>query len=117
MVKSAKQLKEKIKQLKSERYNWEEHWQEVADFVLPRKNSVIENRVKGEKVNQYLLDNTALQSNVLLAGSFFMNFLRFELQSTCSSTWFLHRSVYISSILAWICSGLVIRLGAGTLLQ
>lgn len=68
MIKSPKQIQEKIKHLKGERGTWETHWQECMDYILPRKNNVIESRVKGEKVNQFLLDNTALQSNVLLSG-------------------------------------------------
>lgn len=65
---NAKQIKEKVSFLKSERANWDQHWQELADYILPRKNNVISSRTPGEKVNQYLLDNTALQSNVLLGG-------------------------------------------------
>lgn len=62
------QMKEKVNKLHGERGTWETHWQELADFILPRKNNVISSRTAGEKVNQYLLDNTALQSNVLLSG-------------------------------------------------
>ena len=63
-----KDIIKKISFLHSERANWDEHWQQLADFILPRKNNVISSRTKGEKVNQFLLDNTALQSNVLLSG-------------------------------------------------
>lgn len=63
-----KQMKEKVKKLRSSRGTWEQHWQELADYILPRKNNIVASRTPGEKVNQYLLDNTALQSNVLLSG-------------------------------------------------
>ena len=68
MKKDPEQIVKKVDFLKGERHNWETQWQEVAEFVVPRKDSITKNRVKGEKVNQFLLDNTALQSNVLLSG-------------------------------------------------
>jgi hypothetical protein len=58
----------KINHLKAERGTWESHWQELADFVLPNKNDINNQRTPGEKVNRHLLDNTAMQSNILLAG-------------------------------------------------
>jgi len=30
--------------LKGERGTWENHWQEVTDYILPRKNTVITTR-------------------------------------------------------------------------
>lgn len=58
----------KIDNLRAERSVWEQHWQELADFMVPRKNAIQRSRVPGERTNFFLLDNTALQSNVLLAG-------------------------------------------------
>lgn len=68
MILSPEQLYQKIKQLESERGNWHEHWQDCADYILPNKNDIERTRVPGEKVNRNLLDNTALHSNVMLAG-------------------------------------------------
>ena len=47
----------------------ENHWQEVADYVLPRKNTITTTRAEGEKRTWQLLDNTGMNSNELLAGS------------------------------------------------
>jgi len=57
------------KKLKSERGTWENHWQEVTDHILPRKNTVTTTRQPGEKRTWQLLDNTGVQSNELLAGA------------------------------------------------
>ena len=65
---SAEKIVQKIEKLDGERGTWRNHWREVASFVLPRKDNIDHTRVQGEKVNQFLLDNTAVQSNVLLAG-------------------------------------------------
>lgn len=55
--------------LKGERGTWENHWQEVTDYILPRKNTVITTRSPGEKRTFQVLDNTGIQSNELLAGA------------------------------------------------
>ena len=63
------QVIKKMDALKAERGNWETHWQEIADYILPRKNNVIKKQVPGEKKMQYILDNTGMLSNELLAGA------------------------------------------------
>jgi hypothetical protein len=59
---------EKAKFLKSERGTWETHWQELGDYIIPSKNDITRTRVPGEKIQQQIYDNTAMHSNVLLAG-------------------------------------------------
>jgi hypothetical protein len=54
-----RQVIEKLNQLKAERKNWENHWQEIADFIIPRKNDITRRSSPGEKKAQILLDNTA----------------------------------------------------------
>jgi Bacteriophage head to tail connecting protein len=54
--------------LKGERGTWENHWQEVADHILPRKNTINTTRTPGEKRTWQLLDNVGVQSNELLSG-------------------------------------------------
>lgn len=63
------QIVENHQKLKSDRAVWEEHWQEVADFVLPTKNNVIRTGTDGEKKGQRLYDSTGAQSCELLAGA------------------------------------------------
>ena len=36
----AKQLKDNLSRLMEKRSNWESHWQEVSDFMLPRKAEI-----------------------------------------------------------------------------
>ena len=66
---SVKEIKEKMTRLKGERSNWESHWQEVADHILPRKNTVIRKQADGQKRQFILLDNVGMHSNELLAGA------------------------------------------------
>lgn len=65
----AKQIIEKYGELKGERGNWETLWQDLADFILPRKNNISVQRSEGEKKYVNLLDSTAMTSNELLAGA------------------------------------------------
>lgn len=66
---SPKQLKAIIRRLSGERGTWESHWQEIADHVLPRKNTILDKKSPGQKRTWQLLDNTGVQSNELLAGA------------------------------------------------
>jgi hypothetical protein len=56
--------------LKSQRSTWESHWQDLGDFIIPRKNQFTRDPVvPGEKKNVLLFDTTAQQGNELLAGA------------------------------------------------
>lgn len=65
----AEQIIKKFDQLKAERYNFESQWQEVCDYILPRKNDIISQSVPGTKKGQALFDSTAIHANELLAGA------------------------------------------------
>ena len=68
--------------LLSQRANFETLFQEVADYVLPRKSNITVKRSPGTKQTEKLYDSTAINANELLASS---------LQSTLMSTsilWF-----------------------------
>lgn len=58
----------RYKALKS-RGTWENNWQEISDYVLPRKAEVTVKRAKGEKRNSSVYDSTAIHSNELLGAS------------------------------------------------
>lgn len=45
--------------LKESRYNWESHWQEIADYVLPQRATFTRTVSPGQKRNQYIYDGTA----------------------------------------------------------
>lgn len=53
--------------LKGDRGNWEHHWQEIADFVYPRRADFTTKRAEGEKRMNRVFDTSAIQANELLA--------------------------------------------------
>lgn len=68
-VRTPQLLKKQLELLKAERYNWEGHWQELADYMYPRKNSITSKVTPGSKRNSRIFDNTGPQSGELLAGA------------------------------------------------
>ena len=65
----AKKLLSRFDRLKTQRQNWESHWQEVADYMQPRKADVTKTRSKGDKRTELIFDSSPLQSVELLAAS------------------------------------------------
>ena len=49
--KLSKELKDNLSRLMQKRQTWESHWQEVSDYMLPRKSDVNRERSKGDKRN------------------------------------------------------------------
>jgi len=64
-----KSLLKRFDRLKSQRQNWEAHWQEVADYMMPRKADVTKSRSKGDKRTELIFDSSPLQALELLAAS------------------------------------------------
>lgn len=56
------QIISKQESLKQARHNWENHWQDCAELIIPRKNFFIRRNVAGEKKGIQLFDNTAMVS-------------------------------------------------------
>jgi len=56
-------------QLVSGRTNWDSHWKDVSDYVIPRKNDIYMSRTKGEKKQGEVYDCTAVHANELLASA------------------------------------------------
>ena len=67
--KLAADLKNDLARLVEKRSNWEIHWQEVADYMLPRKADITLERPKGDKRHTVIFDGTAIHSLELLASS------------------------------------------------
>ena len=67
--KFSKELKDNMSRLQTKRQVWESHWQEVADYMLPRKSDVNTERTRGDKRNIKIYDATAVHSLELLASS------------------------------------------------
>ena len=68
-VLSPEKVKERFSKLESDRRTWEDHWQELTTYILPNRSDITVRTTPGEKKNLVLLDNTAMMSNELLAGS------------------------------------------------
>lgn len=69
-----KQLAEKILikfgKMKSDRHNWNRHWDEVSEYFVPRKDQALGERSRGEKKSFSLLyDTTSIHSLELLASA------------------------------------------------
>ena len=62
-------VKKRLASMESNRGTWEDHWQEILDYVMPRKADVTTVRAKGEKRTDVLFDSTAITANTLLAAS------------------------------------------------
>ena len=66
---TASELIERAENLEGERYNWEQDWQRIADFILPRKNDIITKRSRGENRHQKRYASIGMQSLNMLAAS------------------------------------------------
>ena len=65
----ARQLKDNLSRLQEKRSNWENHWQEISDYMLPRKAEITKQRARGDKRNTQIFDATAVHALELLAAS------------------------------------------------
>jgi hypothetical protein len=66
---SVADIKKKLQKLKGDRGTWENHWQDIADYIFTRKNTIQTNTTQGEKRAFRLLDNVGMHSNEVLAGA------------------------------------------------
>jgi len=55
--------------LVTQRRVWESHWQEIADYIVPRKADITRRRTDGEKRTEKIFDGTAIHSAELLTAS------------------------------------------------
>ena len=67
MPMNAKDAMQRFGTLKSNRENWETHWQEISELVLPRRSDFVGPRAKGDKRGLKAVDSTAIIANELLA--------------------------------------------------
>lgn len=65
----SKELLKRFGKLKAQRQNWESHWQEVADYMMPRKADVTKTRSKGDKRTELIFDSSPLHAVELLSAS------------------------------------------------
>jgi len=62
-------LIKRLGQLKTERQNWETHWDEVAGYFVPKKDQIFGQRTRGEKKHNLLFDSTSIHAAELLASA------------------------------------------------
>jgi hypothetical protein len=65
----AVQILKQLGSLQSQREVWESHWQEIADYVVPRKADVTKTRSAGDKRTELIFDSTAIHAAELLSAS------------------------------------------------
>ena len=63
------QLDKRLKTLQGQRSNGENPWQQLADFMLPRKADITKRRTQGDKRTELIYDGTAIHAVELLASS------------------------------------------------
>jgi hypothetical protein len=63
----SKKLQDNLSTLVDKRKTWEEHWQQVGNYCLPRKAEVTQERSPGDKRHVVVFDNTAISALELLA--------------------------------------------------
>lgn len=62
-------LDRRFETLQRQRNVFEHHWQDCADYMLPRKADITKNRTEGDKRTELIYDSTAIHSVDLLAAS------------------------------------------------
>jgi hypothetical protein len=65
----ARVLLKRLDKLAVQRSTWEHHWQEVAEYVVPRKADVTKQRSSGDKRMEQVYDGTAIHAAEMLSAS------------------------------------------------
>ncbi len=69
MVADPKELIRRAEDLKSRRANWESHWQEVRDYIIPVVKAFTGSESAGIKAHDLVVDSTGEQADELLANN------------------------------------------------
>lgn len=67
--KRAVALLSQLSVLENQRSVWENHWQELADYISPRKADITKRRTAGDKRTELIFDGTAIHAAEMLAAS------------------------------------------------
>lgn len=65
----ANALLKQLSRLEVQRQTWEDLWQDIADYVVPRKADITKKRTPGDKRTDRLYDATAIHAAELLSAS------------------------------------------------
>jgi len=68
--KSAQDIIATADQLKNEKTTWESRWQEIMDYLLPRKSDIIRTTI-GPKTTTQIFDSTGAEANQVFAAGMF----------------------------------------------
>ena len=60
-------LLRRLGRLEEARSSWEVHWQEIADYMRPRKADITKQRTPGQKRTELIFDGTAIHAAEMLA--------------------------------------------------
>ena len=66
-MQNAKDIIRRYDQLKGERQNWENYWQNLSYHIMPHKAYFTKDRVVGEELPKDLYDSTAVWANQIFA--------------------------------------------------
>ncbi len=64
---SIEALVKRLETIKDNRHNWENHWQDLANYCLPQKAIITETRSPGTRLRPNNYDSTAIQSAQIFA--------------------------------------------------
>ena len=62
-------LMQRFSSLTTQRQVWDDHWQDIADYVVPRKADITKNRTAGDKRTELIFDSTAIHAAELMSAS------------------------------------------------
>lgn len=65
----AEKIIKRFETLKNSRMNWDTHWDELAKYIIPKKDNVYGNYNPGAEKHRYLYDSTSIHANELLASA------------------------------------------------
>lgn len=65
----AKSIIQKYERLYNAQGNWRSLWQDVADYIIPKRSNILQQNSPGTKQTTRLFDSTAIHANELLAAS------------------------------------------------
>src|ERR1035437_3923942 len=83
---SPKDAYKRLATLKQKRQNYDQHWQELADYFLPSKNTITRSITPGTKRELHLYDSSGVHASELLAGALH------SMLTNPSSYWFEYSS-------------------------
>lgn len=76
----------RFEELKADRANWESHWQEISEFISPRKADFVGMRQAGEKRHQKVYDSTGEHSLTISTAGLY------GLATNPAAKWFILRT-------------------------